>query len=386
MASRAAIRSNATAPLYTDPHGSFAILSTTGQEVERYLKGDAYSAALAFIKGDLAIQGDIFSAIRFFLSQRKSKLRDWYFGSLARLSSLLPRKWTAERDIQFHYDRSNAFYSLFLDSRMQYSAAYFESSEMSLEDAQAAKLDRICRNLQLEPGECFLDIGCGWGGLMLWAEEHYHVAVSGCTLSAQQLQFTRALIERRRPQSRASVNLCHYLDLQGTYEKIASIGMFEHVGRKNLPRYFGKIHSILADGGLFLNRGIVRPEGVSDDPETLFLQRNVFPGGELIHLADVVREGENAGFEVLTMEEYRMHYARTCRAWVERLRANEASCKQLVGEATYRIWLLYLAASAVNFESGVTGAAQVTFIKRSPRATAQDKLNVSSERPGRQSR
>src|SRR6266516_6402697 len=115
---------------------------------------------------------------------------------------------------------------------------------------------------------------------------------------------------------------------------------------------------------MFLNRGIVRPEGISDDPETLFLQRNVFPGGQLIHLADVVREGELAGFDVLGMEELRMHYARTCRAWVERLRVNQNACEQLVGETTYRTWLLYLAASAVNFESAVTGAAQVTFLKR----------------------
>jgi cyclopropane-fatty-acyl-phospholipid synthase len=144
--------------------------------------------------------------------------------------------------------------------------------------------------------------------------------------------------------------------------------MFEHVGRKNMPGYFRKVHSILADKGMFLNRGIVRPEGVSDDPETLFLQRNVFPGGQLIHLADVIREGELAGFDVLGMEDVRMHYALTCRAWVERLRVNEGACEELVGERTYRTWLLYLAASAVNFESAVTGAAQVTFLKCARRA------------------
>jgi cyclopropane-fatty-acyl-phospholipid synthase len=187
------------------------------------------------------------------------------------------------------------------------------------------------------------------------------VVAHGCTLSPQQLQFANALIKSRGLTDRVSVNLCNYLDLQGTYDKIASVGMFEHVGRKNLPTYFRKVHSILAEGGLFLNRGIVRPEGVSDGPETLFLQRNVFPGGQLVHLAEVVREGERAGFDVLSMEELRIHYARTCRAWVERLRTNEEACQRLVGAATYRTWLLYLAASAVNFEAGVTGAAQVTF-------------------------
>jgi cyclopropane-fatty-acyl-phospholipid synthase len=364
MASTAAAQSDEIKPLYRDPQGSFTILSITGKDVERYLKADAYSAALAFIKGDLAIEGDIFSAIRFFLNRPRSNLRDWYFGSLARLLSFLPQTWTAERDIQFHYDRSNAFYSLFLDSRMQYSEAHFSAPEMSLDDAQAEKLDRICRGLELKPRERFLDIGCGWGGLMLWAEEHYRVIAHGCTLSAQQRQFVDTLIARCDLNSVASVELRHYLHLNGVYDKIASIGMFEHVGTKNLPGYFRKVHSILAYGGLFLNRGLVRPEQVPVGPETLFLRRKVFPGSEIIHLADVVREGERAGFDVVAMEDCRMHYALTCRAWVARLRANEDLCLELVGAKTYRTWVLYLSAVAVNLEDDLMGAAQITFVKR----------------------
>jgi cyclopropane-fatty-acyl-phospholipid synthase len=363
--SSTAVRSNAVNNVYADPAGRFTILDRAHSGIDRFLKADAYSAALAFIKGELAVQGDIFSAIRFFLNQRRSNFYEWWLGMCARLSSVMPQRWTAQRNIQFHYDRSNVFYSLFLDSRMQYSEAHFKAPEMSLDEAQAEKLDRICRALQLKPGERFLDIGCGWGGLIVWAGERYGVVARGCTLSAQQLQFAVSLINNHGLQDRASVDLCNYLDSQGTYDKIASVGMFEHVGRKNLPTYFRKVHSILVDGGLFLNRGIVRPEGVSDGLETLFLQRNVFPGGQLVHLADVVREGECAGFDVLGMEECRIQYARTCRAWVERLRANQEACQRLVGAATYRTWLLYLAASAVNFEAGVTGAAQITFRKRS---------------------
>jgi cyclopropane-fatty-acyl-phospholipid synthase len=363
--SSTAVQPNAINDIYTDPAGRFTILNRAHCGIDRFLKADAYSAALAFIKGELTVQGDIFSAIRFFLNQKRSNFHEWWLGTCARLSSALPQRWTAQRNIQFHYDRSNAFYGLFLDSRMQYSEAHFETPEMSLDDAQAEKLDRICRALQLRPGDRFLDIGCGWGGLIVWAAEHYGVVAHGCTLSAQQLQFANTLIESRGLQDRVSAKLCNYLELQGTYDKIASVGMFEHVGRKSLPRYFRKVHSILTERGLFLNRGIVRPEGVSDDPETLFLQRNVFPGGQLVHLAEVVREGERAGFDVLGMEECRIQYARTCRAWVERLRTNEEACERLVGAATYRTWLLYLAASAVNFESGVTGAAQVTFQKHS---------------------
>jgi cyclopropane-fatty-acyl-phospholipid synthase len=359
-----AVQSDARSSIYADPAGRFTIIDRAHRRIERYLKTGSYSAALAFIKGELAVEGDIFSAVRFFLTQRRSNIYKWWFGLCVRLTSLAPQRWTAQRNIQFHYDRSNAFYSLFLDSHMQYSEAHFETPEMSLDDAQAEKLDRICRSLQLKPGERLLDIGCGWGGLIVWAAEHYRVVAHGCTLSPQQLQFANTFINSRGLQGRVSVDLCHYLDLNGTYDKIASVGMFEHVGR-DLPAYFGKVHSILVDRGIFLNRGIVRPEGVSDDRETLFLQRNVFPGSQLVHLADVVREGELAGFDVLGMEELRMHYARTCRAWVERLRANENACQQLVGATTYRTWLLYLAVSSVNFEAALTGAAQVTFLKRS---------------------
>jgi cyclopropane-fatty-acyl-phospholipid synthase len=155
-----------------------------------------------------------------------------------------------------------------------------------------------------------------------------------------------------------------YRDLQGRFDKIASVGMFEHVGCSNMGGYFRKVLSLLDDGGRFLNRGIVRPENVSLDAATLFLQRRVFPGGELMHLADIVREAERAGFGVLEAEDFRKDYALTCRAWVSRLVQNEETCRVLVGKETYRTWLLYLAASAVSFEDGVTDAAQITLEKR----------------------
>ena len=354
----AVTQSSALRDAYADASGAFTV-RTGGRAIQSM---NAYSAALAFINGELDVTGDIFAAIRFVLDQPKSKVLDFCYGSLARLSSLMPKRWSAERNIQFHYDRSNEFYALFLDSRMQYSEAHFRTPEMSLDDAQAEKLNRICRALELKSGERFLDIGCGWGGLILWAAEHYGVIAHGCTLSREQLTFTQELISTRGLQERLSVELRHYKDLPGTYDTIASVGMFEHVG-KELPAYFRKVHSILGEGGLFLNRGIVRPEGVRDDPESLFLQRNVFPGGRLVHLSDVMREGENAGFRVVSMEDCTLHYALTCRAWVNRLRANQQACEGLVGPATYRTWLLYLAASAVNFESGTTRASQVVFRK-----------------------
>jgi cyclopropane-fatty-acyl-phospholipid synthase len=162
----------------------------------------------------------------------------------------------------------------------------------------------------------------------------------------------------------ATVCYCDYRKVQGCFDKIASVGMFEHVGRVRLSRYFAKVHALLRPGGLFLNRGVIRPRGMSSDAETLFLQRHVFPDGELVYLDDVIREGERAGFEVVGFRDLRLHYARTCRRWVENLQQKAEHCRALVGEATYRTWLLYLAASTVNFEDGRIEAAQVVFSKR----------------------
>lgn len=329
---------------------------------------DPYSAAKAFVEGKFTVQGDIFAAIRFFSKQSHSVARAFFFSLATRLEhlkihSILGLRKQAAQSIQFHYDRSNEFYAQFLDSRMIYSSACFSHPHASLEQAQTEKLDRICRHLELKPGDRFLDIGCGWGGLVAFAAERYGVTAFGCTLSNQQLQFARDVVRRHGLAGRVSIEAIDYRDLNGSFDKIASVGMFEHVGRSRLAGYFKKTYSLLNRGGLFLNRGVIRPHGVSDGPDTLFLQKNVFPGGELVHLDDVVREGERAGFETSGMEDLRKHYALTCRAWVKNLRQHADSCRSLVGESTYRTWLLYLAASTVGFEDGRTSAAQVLFVK-----------------------
>jgi cyclopropane-fatty-acyl-phospholipid synthase len=348
--------------------GRFTIDGPAGSGLDAIVRMDAYSAARAFVSGELRVQGDLCAAIRFFSQRKHSFAVDLWFSLTATVAqsaaSWVGSRSAAARNIRFHYDRSNAFYRQFLDSRMLYSAADFSDPASSLDDAQIKKLDRICRQLGLRPDERFLDVGCGWGGLVLHAAEQFGVSAVGCTLSLDQLEFASSTVKDRGLEGRVTIENTDYRDLRGRFDKISSVGMFEHVGRRHMGGYFRKIYSLLDDRGMFLNRGIVRPENVPLDAATLFLQRKVFPGGELMHLADIVREAERAGFGVLEVQDFRRDYAVTCRAWVSRLLQNEGPCSVLVGIETYRTWLLYLAASAVSFEDGVTDAVQITLEKR----------------------
>jgi cyclopropane-fatty-acyl-phospholipid synthase len=269
-------------------------------------------------------------------------------------------------NIQFHYDRSNRFYQTFLDSRMVYSCGYFRKPTDSLEEAQRAKLDHVCRKLRVERGDRFLDVGCGWGGLMFHAAERYGAKCTGCTLSHAQVEFVQEKLENRGGGDQIRVFETDFQKVRGRFDKIASVGMFEHVGRRRLRSYFAHIAGSLAENGLFLNHAIARPETVKDGAETLFLQRNVFPGGDLLHVSEVIRTAEEAGFEVLDLENLRPHYALTCRAWVNGLQAAAEDCLRTVTRDVYRTWLLYLAACAVSFEDGTTDIHQALFAKRSP--------------------
>lgn len=367
ITSERALRQNGKAPSYHSD-GEFTITGSPVLDVTKIFRLDEYSAANAFVNGDLTVRGDLCTAIRFFRHEARDPLRQACFSVIGAIKdltdSLRNGKEAAARNIRFHYDRSNDFYRLFLDSRMVYSAADFSCPECSLDDAQLQKMHRICLALDLSSGERFLDVGCGWGALVIHAAEHFGVNTTGCTLSHEQLEYARAMAKERGLAGQVTFKELDYRNLQGTFNKVASVGMFEHVGPRHLGEYFRKLDSLIADGGLFLNRGIVRPETASTGPATLFLQSRVFPGGGLAHLADVIREGERAGFEVLDMEDLREDYALTCHAWVSRLEANAEKCRNLVDEKTYRTWLLYLAASAVSFEDGETDAVQLTFRKR----------------------
>lgn len=278
------------------------------------------------------------------------------------------------RNISFHYDVSNDFYALWLDQRRVYSCAYFRQPDDSLEAAQEYKLEHICRKLDLTAGERFLDIGCGWGGLILWAARHYGVHATGITLSRSQYDYVQAQILAQGLGNLCRVHLLDYRDVPEAepFDKIASVGMFEHVGRKNLLHYFDKIYRLLKPGGLVLNHGITLAgldndglgSGISE-----FIEEFVFPGGELMHLSRVIEAMARQRLECWDTECLRPHYAKTLWHWVNRLEARQHEAKQLVGEDRYRVWRIYMAGSAHAFERGWLSIFQILGAKPLPDGT-----------------
>ncbi len=261
------------------------------------------------------------------------------------------------RNIQYHYDVSNDFYGLWLDARRAYSCAYFKNPDMGLDAAQEAKLDHICRKLALQPDERFLDIGCGWGGLILHAAERYGVHATGITLSDDQHAWVTRQIAARGLDGRVEVRRMDYRDVpeREGYDKIASVGMFEHVGRGNLAAYFDTIAALLKPGGLVLNHGITTANpGASGLGSGIaeFIEDYVFPGGELVHASDVLRAASNSGLECLDAENLRPHYGKTLWHWVTRLEQHADEAQRLIGEQKYRIWRIYMGGSAYAFDHG----------------------------------
>ncbi|MEM9099790.1 MAG: cyclopropane-fatty-acyl-phospholipid synthase family protein [Pseudomonadota bacterium] len=273
--------------------------------------------------------------------------------------------------IKFHYDVGDEFYQLFLDPEMQYSCAYFPEGVETLEAAQKAKLDMICRKLRLQEGDRFLDIGCGWGGLVRHAAKHYRVKAHGITLSEAQAAEARARVQRDGLSDQVTIQIVDYRDLEGQFEKIASIGMYEHIGLKNIPHYFAKVRSLMAPDALFLNHAISRgakrgKARFANRPEQRALQRYIFPGGELDDIGNTVAEMERAKLEVHDVEAWRRHYARTTRIWCERLTARRAEAEALVGAQTYRLWSAYLGGCSLAFLRGSARIYQ-TLVSQSPK-------------------
>jgi cyclopropane-fatty-acyl-phospholipid synthase len=323
-----------------------------------------YLAGEVDIEGDVERLFDLVSYMRDLVLPWSTKLR------LMRQAFSLPRhhhnksareiragraeRRNTKQSIAHHYDVGNDFYKLWLDREMVYSCAYFSGVDQTLDDAQKDKLDYICRKLRLTPGETLLDIGCGWGALVCWAARQYGVKAHGITLSEQQVAYANERIRKQGLEDQVTVELRDYRDLPSgaRYDRVVSVGMFEHIGVANFPTYFNTIKRVLAPGGLFLNHGITNDTGWQDTPITRFINSYVFPDGELARIGDVITAMENAGFEIIDVEGLRRHYAMTLRCWVKALEANKKRAVDVVGEATYRVWRLYMEGSAYYFNEG----------------------------------
>ena len=268
--------------------------------------------------------------------------------------------------IRYHYDVSNQFYALWLDRNMVYSCAYFRTPQDSLDDAQMQKLDHILTKLRVGPGDRLLDIGCGWGALIIRAAQKFGATALGITLSQNQCDLARERIAAAGLADRCQVRLQDYRDVTGRFDRIASVGMFEHVGLKNLPGYFAKIRDLLADGGTVMNHGITSgdpdsaesPLGASD-----YIERYVFPHGELAHISRTLYEMCAAGLEPVDVENLRRHYALTLTHWSDRFETNSEQLRQAADERHWRIWRMYLAGCAYAFTQEWMALHQILAVK-----------------------
>jgi len=348
------------------PDPTVTVTVPRASSLRYFVSPDLSSLGEAYVEGHIDLDGPVGEVFR--VGERFARVVKGGV-TLAPLKKVVSHSRNRDKKaIEYHYDVSNDFYALWLDRNMVYSCAYFRREEDSLEVAQEQKLDHILNKLMLKPGERLLDIGCGWGALVFRAVEKYGARAVGVTLSQNQYDYAQAKIREKGIGDRCEVRLQDYRDVpeESGYDKIASVGMFEHVGLKNLPIYFNKMRSLLKDVGLALNHGITAvdpqsrsvPLGAGD-----FVGRYVFPHGELPHIAIVLREMCAAGFEPVDVESLRRHYARTTAFWASRLEAQQESARVIAGERRYRIWSLYLAGCAHGFANNWMNIYQVLVCK-----------------------
>jgi len=368
---------------------SFAlVLKHTGSLRRMFWPPKGLTLAEAYLFDDYDLEGDIETWWQFanHLRERYWSIADRvrFFRNLRRLPRSLPNGRVEEdpaarfngaehspardrQSIQHHYDVSNEFYSLWLDRRCVYTCAYFPTQDASLDVAQESKLDYVCRKLRLRPGDRLLDLGCGWGALAIHAAERYGATVLGATLSDEQVRLGRQRVEEAGLTGRVDIELLDYRHVPGeaVFDKVVSVGLLEHVGDAQFPAYLAAAWRLLKPGGVLLSHGIALNTDRKMPKPPTFASKYVFPNGELIRLSRNLEHCENAGFEVRDVESLREHYHLTCRHWLRRLEARADEARAMVGEATYRVWRLYLAISALGFRVGWFNLYQTLLVKAS---------------------
>ena len=348
-----------------EPRVELRLTDTTSARY--FLRPSMSALGEAFVEGHIDVDGDIREIVS--MAEHLARDRDQQQGR-GRLPSWLARhsRKSDRKAIEYHYDVSNEFYSLWLDPRMVYSCAYFRSGDEDLPTAQVQKLDHICRKLMLEQGQTLRDIGCGWGAMAIHAASRYGVKVVGVTLSTNQYELARERVRTAGLEDRVEIRLQDYRDVPGdaSFDRISSIGMFEHVGLKNLRGYFETVHRLLRPGGVAMNHGITSSDadsrsvglGAGD-----FIDQYVFPDGELPHVALAIRELSAAGLELTDAESLRRHYAKTLWHWSDGFERNVERLTALAGEKRARIWRVYLAGCAHAFAQGWINVYQLLAVK-----------------------
>ncbi|MDR5780235.1 cyclopropane-fatty-acyl-phospholipid synthase [Caballeronia sp. LZ065] len=315
----------------------------------------------AYVKGKIDIEGKLSDIINISYSLAKNTVTS--ASKLARVRRYFTHsKASDKKAIQYHYDVSNEFYQLWLDKNMVYSCAYFENGDEDIDTAQLKKIDHILTKIQVQPGHTLLDIGCGWGALVIRAAQKFGAKCVGVTLSENQFKLATERVKAAGLEDRIEIRLQDYRDVPGQFDRITSVGMFEHVGRKNLPGYFARIRELLVDDGIAMNHGITSSD--ADSGETSlgggdFIDKYVFPDGELPHISLALQTMQEGGLEALDVESLRRHYAHTLDVWAERFEANAEEARKLVDDEHFRIWRVYLAGCAYAFENDDVSIYQV---------------------------
>ena len=319
----------------------------------------------AYVEGKIDIEGKPSAIIKIGNALASGTLK--MEGKFARLVRKVKRsKEKDKKDIQYHYDVSNDFYKLWLDENLVYSCAYFENGNEDLATAQIKKIDHILNKINIQPGNTLLDIGCGWGALVIRAAQQYGIKCVGITLSENQVKHAKEQVAKAGLSHLIEIRLQDYRDVIGPFDRITSVGMFEHVGLKNLPTYFATINRLLAQGGIAMNHGITSTDAHSGETpygNGEFIEKYVFPNGELPHLSLALKAMQQGGLEVVDIENLRRHYAKTCELWGHKFEENSDQIKQLVGDRRHRIWRVYLAGCVHAFNQDWISLYQVVCVK-----------------------